>query len=85
MKLISKKEGEPVSAKRYRYLLMCSMPDGLRRKVVVTPRPLETEDDLVAIETSLPFFKDGGIILAYTLMAVGTNNGSNVYHYKPKL
>lgn len=85
MKLIARKEGEPVSVKRYRYLLLCSMPDGLKRKVVVTPRPLETEDDLVAIEKFIPFFKDGGTILAYTLMAVGTNNGSNVYHYKPKL
>lgn len=71
--------------KRYRYLLMCVKPDGsIIRTVVVTPRPIEMESDLLSIE-KLPFFKDGISIVAYTLMAVGTNNGSNVYHYKPKL
>ena len=79
------KNTAPVTAKRYRYLLMCNMPDGLKRKVLVTPRPLENEEDLFSIEKYLPFFKDGGSIVAYTLMAVGTNNGSNVFHYKPKL
>ena len=74
------------TTKRYRYLLMVAMPDGgIKRKVMVTPRPLETEDDLASIEKGSPFFENGGSIVAYTLMAVGTNNGSNVYHYKPKL
>lgn len=74
------------SLKRYRYLLLCSDGGQLCRKVILTPRPLETIDDLVSIETNMPFFRNGEVkILAYTLMAVGTNDGANKYHYKPKL